>query len=242
MASGGNLTAGLDQVTLNWPSPIEIDKDKNKGRKVTPLLRSSARSWTSDSLHILPDFRTHGSLGFKPGEKRGRQVLAVAVEGRFTSYFRGKHSPLIEKVEAKGAGSGATEAQDGDAKKDEKRPVVTGLVDRSPESARIILFASDTFLTDQTLQFAATATRTQYLNPIQLVENAVDWSLEDRGLLGIRSRGHFSRMLESLSTGTQAFWEYLNYGLALLGLAGVYLGYRYSRRRALRHYREVLGQ
>ena len=41
MAKGDAITAGLGQVTLNWVSPIEIDKDKNKERKVIELLHSS---------------------------------------------------------------------------------------------------------------------------------------------------------------------------------------------------------
>ena len=44
----------------------------------------------------------------------------------------------------------------------------------------------------------------------------MDWSLEDAGLLSIRSRGNFNRTLPTLEHGTQLFWEYLNYGLALL--------------------------
>jgi len=118
--------------------------------------------------------------------------------------------------------------------------VFSNVIDRSAESARIILFASNTFLTDDVLNLAASANRARSLNPIQLIENAIDWSLEDRGLLSIRSRGNFARTLAPLTRDAQMLWEYLNYALALAGLLVVYGFHRRSRRRARRHYQQVL--
>ena len=111
---------------------------------------------------------------------------------------------------------------------------------RSPESARLILFASNTFLTDSALDLARRGLRTRYLNSVQLVENAVDWSLEDRDLLGIRGRAHFSRTLPSLNRPAQVFWEYLNYGLALIGLLLVWLIRRGVASRTRLRYEAVM--
>ena len=118
---------------------------------------------------------------------------------------------------------------------------ITRVIDRSPESARIILFASNSFLTDEMLDLAASGLGTRYLNPIQLVENAIDWSLEDRGLLAIRGRAHFSRTLHPLDRQSQVFWEYLNYGLALLGLIVVWLIRRRVSKLARVRHAAVLG-
>ena len=41
-------------------------------------------------------------------------------------------------------------------------------------------------------------------------QNAIDWSLEDRGLLAIRGRAHFAHTLNPLDRESQLFWEYLN--------------------------------
>jgi ABC-2 type transport system permease protein len=234
MEHESGLTVGLNQVTLNWPSPITLDAEKNKGRRVIRLLESSADAWTSDSTNIQPDFRAHGRLGFAAGSERGRQLLAVAVEGRFESWFKGKPSPLAKAEAAatktdtpsQDVDAGATPAkkeQPTDKAKKDKEPVITRMIERSPESARIILFASNVFLTDTALNLSSTALRTRYLNPVQLVENAVDWSLEDRGLLAIRGRAHFSRTLPPLDRNSQMFWEYLNYALALVGLFLIWL-------------------
>jgi ABC-2 type transport system permease protein len=91
------------------------------------------------------------------------------------------------------------------------------------------------------LDLAASGLGTRYLKPVELVENAVDWSLEDRGLLSIRGRAQFSRTLPPLDRDAQVFWEYLNYGLALLGLLLVWLLRRRVNRRAQRRYAALLG-
>lgn len=227
------MTSALPQITLNRASPITIDPAKNEGRKVTSLLKSSAKAWTSDSTDVLPDFATHGPMGFRSEGDLRSYTLAVAVEGRFESFFKGKESPLLK------AGKSDQEEKRGEDET-EKAPAISGTIEKSPESARILLFASNEFLTDQTIRLTASAGGAEYLNSLELIANAVDWSLEDRGLLSIRSRGHFSRTLTPLSSNAQAFREYLNYALALAGLGLVYLLHRRGRRKALRHYQALL--
>ena len=246
MERNSGLTSGLDQVTLTWPSPISLDAEKNAGRRVIRLLQSSADAWTSDVTNIQPDFRAHVRLGFAAGPERARQLLAVAVEGSFTSWFKGKPSPLakVEKAATKGdtpdqKAEAQKEPGDEIAKKDQA-PMITRVIERSPESARLILFASNTFLTDDTLELATSGLRTRYMNPVQLVENAVDWSLQDRDLLAIRGRAHFSRTLPPMHRTTQLFWEYLNYGLALLGLFLVWLIRRGVVLQTRHHYEAIL--
>ena len=232
---GGKLTAGLNQVTLNWASPIAVDEKKNTGRRVTRLLESSLQAWNSDSTDLQPDFRGYGDLGFPVRGQRGRQLLGAEVTGLFESYFKGQPSPLMQAAadeetstdDPKAKATDAAATSDG-AKAD---PVITRVIDKSPESARIILLASNSFLTDTAIDLASVVARSQYTNSVQLVENAIDWSLEDRGLLALRGRAHFNRTLEPLNRQTQMFWEYLNYGLAVLGLGLVWL---FNRRRRVR--------
>jgi ABC-2 type transport system permease protein len=82
--------------------------------------------------------------------------------------------------------------------------------------------------------------RSHYTNSVQLVENAIDWSLEDRGLLALRGRAHFNRTLKPLTQQAQVFWEYLNYGLAVLGLVIVWLLYRRRDVRRRANYQTIL--
>jgi ABC-2 type transport system permease protein len=231
----GGIASGLDQVTLTWASPITLDAAKNQGRKVTRLLQSSPQSWSSPSAEIQPDFQRYPETGFPAGEGQGSKLLGVMVEGRFDSFFKGKPSPLLkeEAVEAP-AGEGAEAPA-------EKKTVVSGVVEGSPASARIILLGSATFLGDTALDLAAQATQTRYLKPVQLIENLVDWSLEDHGLLALRGRSHFSRLLAPVSREQQIFWEYLNYGLAALGLVLVWGLRRMAANRRRDYYALVMG-
>ena len=234
------LAAGVAQVTLTWPSPITLDADKNQQRQLIRLLESSDRAWTSDSLNIQPDYAAHGALGFLPGEQTGRQLLALALEGRFDSFFKGKASPLAAPAEPPAA-EAEVEASDAEAESaPEPEPMVTRVIERSPESARIILFGSNSFLSDEMLDLAAAGLGTRYLAPVDLLANAIDWSLEDRGLLAIRGRAQFSRTLAPLDRNGQVFWEYLNYALVLLGLLAVWLLRRQVRQRAALRYAALL--
>jgi gliding motility-associated transport system permease protein/gliding motility-associatede transport system auxiliary component len=238
MEQGSAITASIPQVMMNWASPISVDAEKNKGRTVTHLLESSEGSWLSGSTDILPDFERYGPLGFEPADTRKRYPLAVVVEGKFESFFKEIGPPMLNPEDE-------DEHRHDDSSKSseqEEDPVISTMIEKSPDAARIIVFASNDFVSDQTLQLAASAGGTEYLNSLNLIENAIDWSLEDRGLLSIRSRSHFSRTLRPLSSQAQVFWEYLNYGFALVGLFLVYIIHRRSRLKAEQHYREVLQQ
>ena len=76
------------------------------------------------------------------------------------------------------------------------------------------------------LRVLGSADGTVYGNSVQFMTNIVDWSVEDRSLLDIRSRGHFNRTLPPMEDGDQMFVEALNYGMALAGVALVFLWHR----------------
>jgi ABC-2 type transport system permease protein len=62
------------------------------------------------------------------------------------------------------------------------------------------------------------ASGTQYLGPVELLLNTLDWALQDDDLLRIRSRANYNRTLPAMERQGQAVIEYLNYGFALLWL------------------------
>ena len=104
-----------------------------------------------------------------------------------------------------------------------------------------MLFASNDFMDDQVLQSLVSATGTQYLGPLELFMNTLDWALQDDDLLQIRSRGHFNRTLPPMERRAQLALESINYALSLLWLLllAAYSGaYRLWRRR---RYRRALG-
>ena len=231
-----SITSGVPQVTMKWASPILVDKEKQKesSREFKPLLYSSSRSWTTDNEDIQPDMSL-GELGFKVGADQKKHLLGALVEGQFTSYFADKDSPLLKQEEQAG------KEEPAEAKKEEDEDTVfANLISKSPDSARLILLASNEFIEDSTLQISASLGTGSYLNGVQLVENAIDWSLEDRALLGIRGRGHFSRTLRPLEETDMRFYEYLNYILVLLGLCAVYFVYRTKRSNSRAKFNQIL--
>lgn len=214
------ITSGLGQLSLNWASPIELNATKNGARSVSLLARSGPQSWTSASLQLIPDYLLFPDTGFAPAQSRSAHTMAVAVEGVFDSFYAGKPSPLAgDEVNATG---------------------ITGVIERSGDAARIILIASNTFATDTALQLASQGMGTLYTKPYEMLQNAIDWSLEDRALLQIRSRATFARTLPPLDADSQLFLELLNYVAALFGLSLIWLLRRRAHKSALKRYQAVL--
>jgi ABC-2 type transport system permease protein len=83
---------------------------------------------------------------------------------------------------------------------------------------------------------------TVYTQPVAFIQNAVDWSLEDPALLALRGQSRYARTLAPLTRQQQRGWEYANYGLALLGLALIWLWRRYIRARDQRRYQKILAE
>ncbi len=234
------ITAGLDQLTLDWASPITVDGAKNKGRVVTPLLHSSSKSWLSASTDILPNYKAHPDNGFAVSGNRGSHDLAVAIEGKFKSFYAGKESPLLAD-EAKKADQKDGKKAGASAKKDDDKNVqIGGVIDRSPSSARLILVGSNSFADDMSLSLASRGMGTSYTAPLEFMQNVVDWSLEDQSLLALRGRTQFARTLLPTSEGTEQMWEYLNYGFALLGLLAVWGWRRQVAASERKHYQRIL--
>jgi ABC-2 type transport system permease protein len=227
------VTAGLPQLTLPWASPITVDNEKQQGRTVTELMRSSDKAWLSSSLDVMPKLGPDGQTNYRPEGETGSHLLGAVVSGRFDSYFAGKESPLLAKSDDAQA--------DGEKTETDKQTVVSGVIERSPESARIVLIASNDFLQDQVVRMTGAASGSEYLNGLQLAANTVEWALDDdAGLSGIRSRGHFNRTLPPMERGVQLFWEYLNYALAALALVAVAVIQRQRKKAREQAYLQLL--
>ncbi|ACE84699.1 Gldg family protein [Cellvibrio japonicus] len=226
------ITANLPQITLAWASPILIDAEKQKTRTVIELLRSSDKSWLSSSMNIVPQI-TEGSLTrYLPEGEQKKHLLGAVVQGRFESFFAGKESPLLKKAED----SSAPDSEHAEQNASESRATISSVIAHSPDSARIILFSSNDFIGDPVVSMAGAASGGQYLGSLQLMANTFDWALEDEGLLSIRARSNFNRTLPAMEESTRVFWEYLNYGLALLALLLVGLvQHQFKRAREKRY-------
>ncbi len=226
MDSKTPILSNLPAVTMNWVSPVEVDPAKNANREVNTLLQSSPASWLRTDTNIQPDMQAYPELGFPVEGEQKSYPLAVSVQGRFDSYFKGKPSPLQQPEEPAGdlgsdpAGPAPAPGQD-----------TIGTIESSPDTARLVVIGSSEFLNDIVFDLSASMTRDRYLNSLQFMQNTVDWSVEDLDLLTIRSRGTSARVLYPLSESGQSFWEGLNYGLALLALVGIGVLWRVRKQK-----------
>jgi ABC-2 type transport system permease protein len=91
------------------------------------------------------------------------------------------------------------------------------------------VIGSADFLNDTVFNISSQLAPEGYLNSLQFIQNAVDWSVEDLDLLTIRSRGTSSRLLQPLPPDEQSLWEWGNYGFALAAL--VIIGAWWASRR-----------
>ncbi|MCX7901162.1 MAG: Gldg family protein, partial [Burkholderiaceae bacterium] len=220
--------AALGQLSVPWVAPVAVDAEKNKARRVTVLLQSSPDAWISDRTELLPNYRQYRELGFVPGASRARQTLAVMLEGRFESAFKGEDPRRDGEAPAQGQPPAGGLAD------------VARAIDSSPESARLIVIGSGSLFADPALRLLSQALGTNYRKPLEFALNLVDWSLEDPGLLAIRSRGRYVRLLEPMPPARQALWEYANYGFAAAGLALIWLFVRQRRAAAARRHQLML--
>jgi ABC-type uncharacterized transport system. len=229
--SRDNLIASeLPQLTLAWASPLTLAEDQG-GREVTTLLQSSPEAWLSESTDVSPRIDNAGNPDYIRGDAAGRQTVGVVSAGTFTSFFAGKQSPLLGEAPEEDEATAEEEGEEGGestSSSSTQDTVISGVIEKSPESARLIVLSSNDSLNDQILQLLSTATANEYLNSVQLIANAIDWSLEDTALMSIRSRGHFNRTLPPMAREAQEVWEYANYVLAALAVGLI----AYVQRRA----------
>ncbi|MCU0509569.1 MAG: Gldg family protein [Anaerolineae bacterium] len=207
------ITSKLNAVTLNWASPVKLDEAKNAGREASVLLESSPRSWLRTSLDVAPDLEQHPDLGFPMEGEQAARPLAVAVTGRFDSFFKGKANPLLQGAAPSEAGAPPEAAAT-------PTPVAptSGVLESSADGARLVVIGSGEFLTDVIFQVSSSLNADRYLNSLQLAQNAADWAVEDTDLLNIRARGTSTRVLDPIAAPQQRLVEFANYGLALLAL------------------------
>lgn len=213
------IVSNLTAVTINWASPITLDEQLNANRQTSEFLKSSELSWLQTDTNIQPDFDTYPDTGFPVGDDKQAYTMAVSLQGAFESFFKGKEIPEVETTGEEAAATPEAESLP-----------VSGIIEESPESARLIVISSGEFVNDTVMNLSTNLSADRYMNSLQLVQNAVDWSVEDTELLAIRSRGTTSRVLNQMTEQDESFWEWMNYGLALASLIVIGVVWNVRRR------------
>jgi ABC-2 type transport system permease protein len=193
------ITYSLDSMVLPWASPVEIIKDKNK--TFSTLVQSSEYSWLQKDFF---DFSPQ-NIYMPPEDQMNKHIMAVAISGKFSSFFADKPFPSIEKEKGK-------ESQE------KTRPVI-----KESHETKIIVVGNSRFVTDN---FS-----TQFDGNKTFLLNAIDWFTIGDYLIDIRSRESGERPLEIISDKTKIFIRAVNmFGVSIL-LAAFGLVQFYLRRR-----------
>lgn len=208
------IVSGLPAISMNWSSPVQLSEDKNQNRQTSVLINSSANSWTSTSTNIQPDFDLYPDVGFEVPQSQSSYPLAVAIQGSFESFFKDKPVPANPNPES-----------------GEFTNPALATINQSTGDSRLVVFGSSGFIDDLPLQLSSRLTQDYVVNNLRLLQNAVDWSVEDTDLLSIRSRGSATRVLIPLDTQQQTFWEISIYIIEAILLLGLYVYWQFRSRK-----------
>jgi ABC-2 type transport system permease protein len=212
LSSDSLITSGLAGSVMHWAASVKADaKVGDDVHKVSTLMTSSDEAWLSSSTDVEPK-PDKDNLGFtrptdlKP-DKLGAQPLAVSIVGGFTT---GTAKP------DKAAGSGSDAGND-------------RIIEHSPPETRVVVFGSSAFVSDDLLGLAQQLDSDFAASNLQLVHNAVDWSLADTDLLDIRAHNAAARVL-TVEVDDRTTWRNINIVIAFVGLLLV-VGFSRLRRK-----------
>ena len=134
-------------------------------------------------MDVMPRIDSAGRSAFDTG-RRSRRIDARDQRRRTVQFVlrrQGKSAARrVEDGEARRCRQ--TKPEDGAPTPEDKKTdagVIGSVIDKSPESARLFVFGSNTFLSIRRSSMIGSAEGTVYGNSLQLIANAVDWSLED---------------------------------------------------------------
>ncbi len=213
LSSDNPVTSRLDALVLPWTSPLEVLIAEAAGRnarsdstasrpssqpdvRATVLAKSSPRATIQQGRFDLTPPNPFQQQMRPPEGGEQSYPLAVALVGRFKSYFAGKPVPLAPDDSTGASAMGSAMAAE------------------SPETQIVVVGSSS---------FAYSNFIAMFPGNQEFLMNTIDWmTLGDR-LIAIRSRGATDRPLGIASAGGKAAFKYLNtFGVALLvGVFGV---------------------
>jgi ABC-2 type transport system permease protein len=221
LSTDNPVTSRLDALVLPWTAPLDVLVAETPGRgaksdttasrsssqpdvRATILARSSPRASVQQGrFDLTPPNPFQQQMRPQEGEKS--YPLAVALVGRFRSYFAGKPVPTAPGDSTGATASGAT------------------TIAESPETQVVVVGSSS---------FAFSNFLSMFPGNQEFILNTIDWmTLGDR-LIAIRSRGATDRAMSLTSAGGKAAFKYVNtFGVALLVAVFGFVRFSFNRRR-----------
>ena len=178
------VASNIPSLTMHWASPLYKVSTKSNV-EIDAFISSSKESWLRESIDVRPDMESYPEIGFPiEGEQMSRDI-AMTIHGKFNSYFSENELKFTD------ADRPDTDIQ---------------MFDTSPGDTRVVVFGSGDFINDTFLELSQTMSEQRYISNLQFVQNAIDWAVKDEGLLKLRGRTIYVRLLDPMSDSQQQFW------------------------------------
>jgi len=203
-----NVAGTLQAMGVYWASPLRVDAEKPEGLEVVPILKTSDVAWTSADLSGVQ------SVDYQVPPDTTSYDLAVALDGRFRSFFAGKQPPQPESEDENAL-----------------PPPVRVTVEESPET-RLVVVANSEFVSDFVARALGGMEAGFFAENVRFVENLIDWTTQDSDMIAIRSRGISSRRLAKTERTTEITIESINYMLPWILIVVLAITRYTSRKRA----------
>jgi ABC-type uncharacterized transport system involved in gliding motility auxiliary subunit len=241
-------------ASLSLPYTTHLELSPPEGVEVTALVSTSpaAVTVTDPAFPVEPNAQT-GRLATMEGS--GPLVVAATSTGTFSSYFKGKEAPSDPSPEPAKDGDAETPQHSADTRRDagEGRILVIGSnLGLEPLGRDTIFEGFDlTMLTEQNFEIMDTARQwvanlqnwevrlgqVQHTlsDNLQFLFNVLDWSIQQEGLVEIRSKQYARRPLKQLDESEQGVIKAVGIGLVpllfiLFGIGRTFMRRARSRR------------
>jgi len=194
----------LDSIVLLWPHPVDVLDSKLDGKDATILVQSHEQeSWRWKDLNRV-DRRMLDRRADRPNASQFRaSPVAVAIEGRFKSYFADRPAPPsvagASKDEEKGdedeekpdEESEEKPEEEGEEKQDEEKAKID-VVKESEAPTQLVVIGNAMFISDPALQQLSDD---QAKQTGLLAFNLVDWLARSKKLIALRAKRYSNRLL-----------------------------------------------
>jgi len=180
-AKGNPAVSPLSDVVFPWVSPLSLTVDSSKnGIRTAVLGKSSKKSWLAAASGQI-DLNPQQKWALPQDSELKEYNLAVFLEGKFNSYFKGKGAPsaqaeslsdTLSKINLSSTAAG-----------DPNRQVIESTGDKG----RLVVIGDADFVSGQN------ATQQN----VAMLVNIVDWFSLDNNLISIRTRAIKNRTMDA---------------------------------------------
>ncbi|MBU1219275.1 Gldg family protein [Myxococcota bacterium] len=215
---GHGAVNNLAELYFLWPAVLETKKVS--GLTIKSMVESSSKSWlqpiTGKGLDVTPShgMKNSSNIATKP------YTLAVSVSGKFTSFFKGKSSPLDKKG---GPEDKRNPKTDNKTSKESVKP--EGRRDESSNSRIIVVSDSDIIS-----EVAMKILERSYQFNLKFLSNLLEWIQSDDEEFVTSAKG-LPRPLQEMSESKKSFVQHSIWIGSLLFLILLFLITHILRRR-----------